>query len=81
MRSISNGDKEAASATNWTSPLNNSLSFCILSNEFCIMAVGGKNTSLNFHIEDKCVVADDLFGFFRDLGICLDPLEHQERSL
>ena len=32
------------------------------------MVVGGKNTSLNFHIEDKCVVADDLFGFFSDLG-------------
>ena len=67
LRSISNGDKDAASAINWTSP-SNYLPCCIFFNEFCIMVVGGKNTSLNFHIEDKCVVADDLFGFFSDLG-------------
>ena len=68
LRSISNGDKDAASASNWTSSSNNSLSCCILSNEFFIIVVGGKNTSLNFLTEDKCVVEDDLSGFFSDLG-------------
>lgn len=68
LRSLSNGDKDAASDSNWTSSLNSSLSCCILSDEFFIMVIGGKNTSSNSLIENKWVVADDLFGFFSDLG-------------
>ena len=68
LRSLSNGDKDAASDSNWTSSSNSSLSCCILSDEFFIMVIGGKNTSSNSLIENKCVVADDLFGFFSDLG-------------
>ena len=66
--SLSNGAKDDASDSNWTTSLNSSLSCCILSDEFFIMVIGGKNTNSNSLIENKCVVADDLFGFFSDLG-------------
>ena len=54
LSSLLNGDKDAASASNWTSLSNSSLSCCILSNEF--------------FIENKCVVSDDLFGFLGVMG-------------
>ena len=68
LRSLSNGDKDAASDSNWTSSLNSSLSCCILSDEFFIMVIGGKNTSSDSIMENKCVVSDDLFGFFQCSG-------------
>ena len=46
--SLSNGAKDDASDSNWTTSLNSSLSCCILSDEFFIIVIGGKKYKSRF---------------------------------